>query len=107
MKNADRLPPLAFGESRATISRDARSMTERLCRSIAGINVIEPCLQGSNADGFLNKSASVEMKNLLATASKANIFDLGEKKDSLRITLPFYGRTERQIEGKKNTHYCE
>lgn len=47
------------------------------------------------------------MKNLLATASTANIFDLGEKKDSLRITLPFYGRTERQIEGKKNTHYCE
>jgi AraC-like DNA-binding protein len=43
------------------------------------------------------------MKNLhlLATASTANIFDLGEKKDALRITLPFYGRTETQIQGKK------
>ena len=99
MKNVDNLPLLAFGEAQATVSRDARSMSERLSRSLAGINIIEPCLYGSNADRFLNKTASLDLKNvhLLSTASTANIFDLGEKKDALRSTLPFYGRTETCI----------
>ena len=99
MRKTDRLPLLAFGESHAAVSYDAREMTERLSQSIAGINIVEPCLKGANADDFFNKTASFMMQDLhiLATASTANIFDLEEKKHATRITLPFYGRTETHV----------
>lgn len=104
MRKTDRLPLLAFGESRATVSYDAREMTERLSHSIAGVNIVEPYLKGANADDFFNKTAGFTMQDLhvLATSSTANIFDLGEKQDTTRITLPFYGRTETHVQN--NVH---
>lgn len=97
------LPDLAFGEDRATISLDAKAMTETISRSVPAINIIDPSSRHGGDQGFYNKSVSLSIGtlNLLASASTACIYDIGANDSNIQITIPFYGEAETHIGGEK------
>lgn len=103
MSTKEYLPLLAFGETKAHKSFDARAMTETLSADFPGMTIIEPLHHQAKISSFLNKSCSVTLGNLniLATASTPCLYDLRENTAVTQITIPIYGEAEICVENKK------
>lgn len=85
------MPPLVFGEARASITNSAKTAAERAAKTITTLDSYEPLTNGGE---FQQKSAAVCINglDLVAFSSTPIRVGVGET-NNFQLIVPFYGRS--------------